>query len=120
MPAAVGSQVEGVPQCGAAGDTTENETVFGCVLVDGVSDRGAAAPAADLPGGSAKEPVDTDQVDSGKPSLATSDLTETMMDLIRIILAILLPPLGVFLQVGFGGAPGEVRVDRRQSQHRRR
>jgi uncharacterized membrane protein YqaE (UPF0057 family) len=26
------------------------------------------------------------------------------MDLIRIIFAILLPPLGVFLQVGFGGA----------------
>lgn len=26
------------------------------------------------------------------------------MDLIRIIVAILLPPLGVFLQVGFGGA----------------
>ncbi len=26
------------------------------------------------------------------------------MDLIRIILAILLPPLGVFLQVGFAGA----------------
>ena len=25
------------------------------------------------------------------------------MDLIRIVLAILLPPLGVFLQVGFGG-----------------
>ena len=26
------------------------------------------------------------------------------MDLIRILVAILLPPLGVFLQVGFGGA----------------
>jgi len=26
------------------------------------------------------------------------------MDLIRIIIAILLPPLGVFLKVGFGGA----------------
>ena len=26
------------------------------------------------------------------------------MDLIRIIVAILLPPLGVFLQVGFAGA----------------
>ena len=26
------------------------------------------------------------------------------MDLIRILIAILLPPLGVFLQVGFGGA----------------
>jgi uncharacterized membrane protein YqaE (UPF0057 family) len=26
-----------------------------------------------------------------------------VMDLIRIIFAILLPPLGVFLQVGFGG-----------------
>ena len=25
------------------------------------------------------------------------------MDLIRIVVAILLPPLGVFLQVGFGG-----------------
>ena len=25
------------------------------------------------------------------------------MDVLRIILAILLPPLGVFLQVGFGG-----------------
>lgn len=25
------------------------------------------------------------------------------MDFIRIIIAILLPPLGVFLQVGFGG-----------------
>jgi uncharacterized membrane protein YqaE (UPF0057 family) len=25
------------------------------------------------------------------------------MDLLRVILAILLPPLGVFLQVGFGG-----------------
>lgn len=29
---------------------------------------------------------------------------EPTMDLIRIIIAILLPPLGVFLQVGFGGA----------------
>ncbi|MFK3798247.1 MULTISPECIES: YqaE/Pmp3 family membrane protein [unclassified Pseudomonas] len=26
------------------------------------------------------------------------------MDFIRILIAILLPPLGVFLQVGFGGA----------------
>ena len=26
------------------------------------------------------------------------------MDLLRILIAILLPPLGVFLQVGFGGA----------------
>ncbi|MFJ3487082.1 YqaE/Pmp3 family membrane protein [Pseudomonas sp. NPDC090202] len=26
------------------------------------------------------------------------------MDFIRILVAILLPPLGVFLQVGFGGA----------------
>ena len=26
------------------------------------------------------------------------------MDLIRVLIAILLPPLGVFLQVGFGGA----------------
>lgn len=26
------------------------------------------------------------------------------MDLVRIIIAIILPPLGVFLQVGFGGA----------------
>ncbi|HSO43534.1 MAG TPA: YqaE/Pmp3 family membrane protein [Rhodospirillales bacterium] len=25
------------------------------------------------------------------------------MDLVRIVIAILLPPLGVFLQVGFGG-----------------
>ncbi len=25
------------------------------------------------------------------------------MDIVRILLAILLPPLGVFLQVGFGG-----------------
>ncbi len=29
---------------------------------------------------------------------------ESSMDIIRIIIAILLPPLGVFLQVGFGGA----------------
>ena len=29
--------------------------------------------------------------------------TRVAMDLIRIIFAILLPPLGVFLQVGFGG-----------------
>lgn len=29
---------------------------------------------------------------------------EPTMDFIRIIIAILLPPLGVFLQVGFGGA----------------
>lgn len=28
---------------------------------------------------------------------------EAFMDIIRIILAILLPPLGVFLQVGLGG-----------------
>jgi uncharacterized membrane protein YqaE (UPF0057 family) len=27
-----------------------------------------------------------------------------MMDLFRILIAILLPPLGVFLQVGFAGA----------------
>ena len=26
------------------------------------------------------------------------------MDILRIIIAILLPPLGVFMQVGFGGA----------------
>jgi len=26
------------------------------------------------------------------------------MDILRIIVAILLPPLGVFMQVGFGGA----------------
>ena len=31
-------------------------------------------------------------------------LLETNMDLLRIIIAILLPPLGVFLQVGLGGA----------------
>jgi len=29
---------------------------------------------------------------------------DTRMDFIRIIIAIILPPLGVFLQVGFGGA----------------
>jgi len=29
---------------------------------------------------------------------------ELPMDLLRILIAILLPPLGVFLQVGFGGA----------------
>tara|TARA_Y100001951_G_scaffold76398_1_gene63558 strand:- start:7836 stop:8105 length:270 start_codon:yes stop_codon:yes gene_type:complete len=29
---------------------------------------------------------------------------DSYMDLIRILIAILLPPLGVFLQVGFGGA----------------
>ena len=28
------------------------------------------------------------------------------MDFIRIVIAILLPPVGVFLQVGFGGAFG--------------
>jgi uncharacterized membrane protein YqaE (UPF0057 family) len=28
---------------------------------------------------------------------------DTAMDILRIIIAILLPPLGVFLQVGFGG-----------------
>jgi uncharacterized membrane protein YqaE (UPF0057 family) len=50
------------------------------------------------------EPVCADQVDSGRPSQGHPDLTETMMDLIRIIIAILLPPLGVFLQVGFAGA----------------
>ncbi len=26
------------------------------------------------------------------------------MDFLRIVIAILLPPLGVFMQVGFGGA----------------
>lgn len=30
--------------------------------------------------------------------------TEISMDLIRILVAIVLPPLGVFLQVGIGGA----------------
>lgn len=29
---------------------------------------------------------------------------EKALDIIRIIFAIILPPLGVFLQVGFGGA----------------
>jgi uncharacterized membrane protein YqaE (UPF0057 family) len=33
----------------------------------------------------------------------TSSHPEPAMDLIRIIFAILLPPLGVFLQVGLGG-----------------
>jgi uncharacterized membrane protein YqaE (UPF0057 family) len=32
------------------------------------------------------------------------NVKEYHMDLIRILIAILLPPLGVFLQVGFGGA----------------
>jgi uncharacterized membrane protein YqaE (UPF0057 family) len=32
------------------------------------------------------------------------NVKEYRMDLIRILIAILLPPLGVFLQVGFGGA----------------
>jgi len=36
---------------------------------------------------------------------AQGNLTRShRMDLIRILIAILLPPLGVFLQVGFGGA----------------
>jgi uncharacterized membrane protein YqaE (UPF0057 family) len=32
----------------------------------------------------------------------TGDGRERAMDIVRIILAIVLPPLGVFLQVGFG------------------
>ena len=45
-------------------------------------------------------------VDCGAAAAAFQSPIEssaTPMDLIRIILAILLPPLGVFLQVGFGG-----------------
>jgi uncharacterized membrane protein YqaE (UPF0057 family) len=37
-------------------------------------------------------------------SCEPTPIQELTMDFIRIIIAILLPPLGVFLQVGFGGA----------------
>jgi len=37
-------------------------------------------------------------------SLCCNPSGETCIDFIRIIIAILLPPLGVFLQVGFAGA----------------
>jgi len=43
----------------------------------------------------------------GMPVLAASSacpVLEPEMDLIRLIFAIILPPVGVFLQVGFGGA----------------
>ena len=37
-------------------------------------------------------------------NVTTNDFQgETILDLLRVLLAILLPPLGVFLQVGFGG-----------------
>jgi uncharacterized membrane protein YqaE (UPF0057 family) len=41
-----------------------------------------------------------DSRSAGLPGAALSE--ESPMDLIRILLAILLPPLGVFLQVGLG------------------
>lgn len=47
-----------------------------------------------------KEPPGRDRVDSSEHSACEGHT----LDLIRIIFAILLPPLGVFLQVGFGGA----------------
>ena len=36
------------------------------------------------------------------PGLVKPDTRRYLMDLLRIIVAILLPPLGVFLQVGIG------------------
>jgi|SRR5690606_20180988 len=47
------------------------------------------------------EPEPRDQVDS-EPFLTIA--AGASVDLIRILIAIVLPPLGVFLQVGFGGA----------------
>jgi uncharacterized membrane protein YqaE (UPF0057 family) len=42
-------------------------------------------------------------LDSDPPERSgAARLAESTMDLIRILLAILLPPLGVFLQVGLG------------------
>lgn len=38
------------------------------------------------------------------PDFSENQLKEENMDLVRILIAILLPPLGVFLQVGLGGA----------------
>lgn len=38
------------------------------------------------------------------PDFSENQLKEEIMDLVRILIAILLPPLGVFLQVGLGGA----------------
>jgi uncharacterized membrane protein YqaE (UPF0057 family) len=39
----------------------------------------------------------------GRPLDSARQRRKGTMDLLRIIAAILLPPLGVFLQVGFGG-----------------
>ncbi len=41
---------------------------------------------------------------AGEAQPSPTSIRSCLMDLIRIIFAILLPPLGVFLQVGFGGA----------------
>jgi len=41
---------------------------------------------------------------SGRFSVGFSVERTLKMDLLRILIAILLPPLGVFLQVGFAGA----------------
>ncbi len=46
------------------------------------------------------EPLNASRAD--KRNNLTSQ-KEGIMDILRIIVAILLPPLGVFLQVGFGG-----------------
>jgi uncharacterized membrane protein YqaE (UPF0057 family) len=45
-----------------------------------------------------------DQWYCGSQCMKLPDTRNQHMDLIRVLIAILLPPLGVFLQVGFGGA----------------
>lgn len=39
-----------------------------------------------------------------RPYMPIYPIRRTPVDLVRILIAILLPPLGVFLQVGIGGA----------------
>jgi uncharacterized membrane protein YqaE (UPF0057 family) len=40
---------------------------------------------------------------TGRPTPAGRDRRRLPVDILRIIIAIILPPLGVFLQVGIGG-----------------
>jgi len=41
---------------------------------------------------------------SMKAGIVQTNRRGVFMDLLRIVISILVPPLGVFLQVGFGGA----------------
>ncbi len=59
-----------------------------------MQDRGSVEAHPGTPGGAGRS--------LATPAAAAGKDEESPVDLLRIVLSILLPPLGVFLQVGFG------------------